>query len=81
MGTMWGRRWIAGATVVALLGTMAACTDDASDGGVATTATAGAPTTSEAPGSGSTSRSTSFEPPEGRLAEIEAAGLTFDEAD
>jgi CubicO group peptidase (beta-lactamase class C family) len=79
MGTMRGRRWIAGATVVALLASLAACTDDASDGGAATTTSAGASTTSEPSGGGSTSSSTRFELPEGRLAEIEAAGLTFDE--
>jgi CubicO group peptidase (beta-lactamase class C family) len=89
MGMTGTRRWIAAAAAVAMLGTAAACSDDASDEGAATTTTAADGTTDASTDATTTAppdgepepTGTAFELPDGRLAEVEAAGLTFEEVD
>lgn len=77
MGMTRRRRAAAVLVATAVLGSMAACSSDGSDGSADATTTSVA-TSIETPAEGAES---SFELPEGRLAEIEAAGLTFEEID
>lgn len=81
---MWmisGRRWPA-TLVAALLAISAACSSDSDTGGGADTTATASPTA--APGAGAPEvepTDVAFELPEGRLDEVEAAGLAFEEVE
>lgn len=80
MGTAGVRRWFAAAAIAAVLGSTAACSDGGSgtgsDAGSASTTADVSTTTTQA-----TAEAAAFEIPAERVAEVEAAGLRFDEVD
>lgn len=81
MSAIKGHRWVVAAFVAALLA-MSACSSDSDAGGGADTTTT--VSTTAAPGAGAPEvdpTEAAFELPDGRLDEVKAAGLTFEEVE